>query len=454
VAAVLAARKVSADDVHLDGDILRMGAARAPVRATVVPPVAPGGQTGSAREIILRYPRPVTGADQFTSIFPTYSFLDVLLSEDRLSEGKAPPIPESAFKDKIVFVGLRLANTNENFTTPFGPGADIVGVELHATLAHNILTGVFMRRATAATDVALTMTVAMAAGLIAAMIPAVWATGAVLALAGAIGAWLTYEVGGGVWRAAVTPLVAAAVALFGGVAWQYLVEDRAKRQVKQLFGRYVSKDVIAQLMADPALARLGGQRREMTVLFSDIRNFTTATEAGTPEDVVTQLNEYFSAMVDVLFRHQGTLDKFVGDMVMGLFGAPLDDPKHADHAVAAALEMRAELARLNARWSAEGKPPVDIGIGINTGEMIAGNIGSQAIMSYTVIGDNVNLGARLESLNKEYKTRIIISDATRSRLTGNYPIRPLGDVIVKGKSKSVEIFEVQVPAPLVEVQTI
>jgi adenylate cyclase len=180
----------------------------------------------------------------------------------------------------------------------------------------------------------------------------------------------------------------------------------------------------------------------MTVLFSDIRGFTAATERGEPGEVVAQLNEYFGEMVPVLFRHRGTLDKFVGDMVMGLFGAPLADPDHADHAVAAALEMTSALDALNRQWQTEGKATVDIGIGINSGEMIAGNIGSAAIMSYTVIGDAVNLASRLESLNKDYGTRVIISEATRARLTTPVAVRPRGEVTVKGRTQSVVIHEV------------
>jgi adenylate cyclase len=206
--------------------------------------------------------------------------------------------------------------------------------------------------------------------------------------------------------------------------------------------------VYAHLMANPETAELGGNRRDMTVLFSDIRGFTAVTEKGDPEALVAQLNEYFTVMVDIVFRHHGTLDKFVGDMVMALFGAPMDDRDHAEHAVEAAVEMVQQLAALNRDWAAAGKPVLDIGIGINSGDMIAGNIGSSAVMSYTVIGDNVNLGARLESLNKDYASRIIISDATRIRLAGHYSLRPLGDVIVKGKSTPVAIFEVQVPSPL------
>ena len=150
-----------------------------------------------------------------------------------------------------------------------------------------------------------------------------------------------------------------------------------------------------------------------------------------------------SRMTEVLFAHRGTLDKFVGDMVMGLFGAPLADEDHAEHAVQTAVAMSRALDDLNRKWVSEGGMPLEIGIGINTGEMVAGNIGSDTIMSYTVIGDAVNLGARLESLNKDYWTRIIISEATRVRLRGQYDIHPLGDVLVKGKSQPVAIFEVK-----------
>jgi adenylate cyclase len=256
--------------------------------------------------------------------------------------------------------------------------------------------------------------------------------------------------GSGMWLNMVQPLAGIALALFSGTAYRYFVEDYQKRVVKRLFGRYVSKDVYEQLMAHPDRAELGGKRREMTVLFSDIRGFTTITEKGKPEELVAQLNEYFSRMVDIVFRHKGTVDKFVGDMVMALYGAPVDDPDHAEHAVAAAIDMVRELGDLNKAWAARGMSPLDIGIGINSGDMIAGNIGSSSIMSYTVIGDNVNLGSRLESLNKDYRTRIIISDATRIRLKGNHDIRPLGDVVVKGKSHPVAIFEIVVPAPIWE----
>jgi len=289
---------------------------------------------------------------------------------------------------------------------------------------------------------------ALVVGLLAAFLPFNGAApAALLVMCG----WTALAVGaftGGLWISMIEPLAAMGLALFSGTAYQYFVEGREKRKVKTLFGRYVSKDVYDQLLAHPERAELGGKRRDMTVLFSDIRGFTTVTEKGQPEELVAQLNEYFSRMVDVVFRHHGTVDKFVGDMVMALYGAPLDDPDHAEHAVEAAVDMVRELGELNRVWASQGRPQLDIGIGVNSGEMIAGNIGSSSIMSYTVIGDNVNLGARLESLNKDYKCRIIISDATRTRLKGVYDVQPLGDVIVKGKTRPVAIFQIRVPSPM------
>jgi adenylate cyclase len=291
---------------------------------------------------------------------------------------------------------------------------------------------------------------ALSIGMMAAFLPFTTAAFASLAVLGGY-TWLTVAAfKAGSWLNLVEPLTVGGLALFFGTAYQYFIEGKEKRKVAKLFGRYVSRDVYSQLMANPDQAELGGKRREMTVLFSDIRGFTTVTERGDPEELVSQLNEYFSRMVEIVFRNKGTVDKFVGDMVMALFSAPLDDPAHADNAVQAAVEMVKELGELNRGWLAKGMTQLDLGIGVNSGDMIAGNIGSSSIMSYTVIGDNVNLGARLESLNKDYKTRIIISEATRARLTGDYTTRPLGDVVVKGKSKAVQIFEVQVPSPLVE----
>jgi adenylate cyclase len=376
--------------------------------------------------------------------FTSYSFYDVFYSQQQIIEGHKPGVDPALFKDRLVIVGGSGEGLKEVFTTPFPEGA-INGPEVHANVIDGLLSGRAITPAPPWAGVALAAALALLVAGIGLRANA-WVTGlsaAVILLA--LGGFSLAQFARGTWIPVTVPTLALVLAFVGDLGWKYVVEGREKRQVKKLFSRYVSKDVYDQLVADPALAALGGARRNMTVLFSDVRGFTAMSEKGTPEEVVSQLNEYFSRMVQVVFDHRGTVDKFVGDMVMALFGAPLDDEDHAEHAVQAALAMTQALNELNVRWQAEGRPLLDIGIGVNTGDMVAGNIGSDTIMSYTVIGDAVNLGARLESLNKDYGTRIIISEATRSRLKGQYDIHPLGDVVVKGKSKPVAIFEVKTP---------
>ncbi|MBM3807855.1 MAG: adenylate/guanylate cyclase domain-containing protein [Acidimicrobiia bacterium] len=385
------------------------------------------------------YAMPTT--DSGAPALPTYSFYDVFYSQQQVIEGQPPGVDPARFKDRIVIVGATAAAVEDIFSTPFR--GDASGPEVHATIIDGLLRNRSIARAPAVIDVLLVVAAVVTVGVAGAFFNA-WLTGAVTVLFAVVLGWLSVMLfARGSWIPVVVPLIALALAYVGDLAWKYFVEGREKRQIKKLFSRYVSKDVYEQLVANPSLAALGGARRHMTVLFADIRGFTTMSEKGSPEDVVAQLNHWFTRMVAVVFAHRGTVDKFVGDMVMALYGAPLDDEDHADHAVQTALQMIATLHALNREWAAAGKTQLAIGIGINTGEMIAGNVGSESIMSYTVIGDAVNLGARLESLNKDYGTRIIISDATRRRLKGRYNLDPLGDVIVKGKTAPVAIFEVK-----------
>ena len=373
--------------------------------------------------------------------FQDFSFYNLFYSEQQILAGETPEIDPASFKDRVVVVSATASGTYEVQATPFGQG--ITGGEVHANLIDSFLRGRSITPLASGRAAALTVASALVVGLLGTMASVWLLAGAALVLAAVI-VWAGVSFfAAGVWLPLVGPLTAIGLAFVGQLSWQYFVEGREKRQVKRLFARYVPKDVYEQLMVDPTRAALGGKRRSMTVLFSDVRGFTAMSEKASPEDVVNQLNEYFSRMVQVLFDHRGTLDKFVGDMVMGLFGAPLDDEEHAEHAVQAALAMSRELDALNAEWQQQGRPTLDIGIGISTGEMVAGNIGSETIMSYTVIGDTVNLGARLESLNKDYGTRIIISEATHAALKGRYDVHPLGEVVVKGKSRPVAIYEVK-----------
>lgn len=370
-----------------------------------------------------------------------HSFYTLFVSEQQILSGVPPEIDPALFKDKIVVVGATASGTHEVQATPFEQG--ITGGAVHASLIDAMVHGRTIEPAATRLDTGLTGVLAVMVGGLGSL-AGIWPLAAAAVVMGVGLTWASVNIfANGTWFALVQPLVAVGLAFGGQLAWQYFVEGREKRQVKRLFSRYVPRDVYEQLLADPERAALGGRRRTMTVLFSDVRGFTAMSERSTPEEVVAQLNEYFSRMVDVLFAHRGTLDKFVGDMVMGLFGAPVDDADHAEHAVQAALAMTRALDALNREWAAAGRPVLDIGIGISTGDMVAGNIGSESIMSYTVIGDTVNLGARLESLNKDFGTRIIISEATKAALKGQYDIRPLGDVVVKGKSRPVAIYEVK-----------
>ena len=445
VAAALVAGGIRPEEVVLEGRTIRVRDRAIPLVAERVPDWNDASKSHDQLTMLINYKAPaiVNGARPYTS----YEIRDLLVSQEQLNAGVAPVVDPSVFKDKVVFVGLTASGLRDVFTTPFGEGV-MPGIQLHASMADSILSNQFIRPAPDRARILGTIAVALLIALMATTLPYAAAAAGALAVTGG---WLMLSVAvfrGGLWLNMSQPMIAGAVALFAGTAYQYFVEGAEKRAVKKLFGRYVSKDVYQQLIANPELAELGGKRRDMSVLFSDIRGFTTVTEKGDPEELVAMLNEYFSRMVDIVFRQHGTVDKFVGDMVMALFGAPLDDEAHAEHAVATAVQMVRELGELNRKWLAEGRPQLDIGVGVNSGGMIAGNIGSSSIMSYTVIGDNVNLGARLESLNKDYHTRIIISDATRSLLRGDYDIRPLGDVIVKGKTRPVAIFEVIVPSPL------
>jgi adenylate cyclase len=439
LAAALRSAGIKPSEVSVEGRVLRAGDRQMPLEWRSVN--HPGGSYSYLWGLI-NFRGPALLADLKSRPYPTYSFFDLLYSEQQLVSAQKPDVDPSAFRDKIVFVGVSASGLHDAFETPFA-GGKMPGIQVHASVADDFLSNRFMRPESRGLRIGMVMALALLVGVAAAIVPAWWAAAIFAAIIGAFVVGATRQFAGGTWINITQPAFASSLALFGGVGYQYFFEGREKRKMKRLFGQYVSRDVYEQLVANPNLARLGGQRRQMTVLFSDIRGFTTVSERGQPEDIVAILNEYFTRMVDIVFAHKGTLDKFVGDMVMALFGAPLDDPNHAEHAVDAALEMIRELDRLNQKWAAEGRTPLDIGIGISTGPMIAGNIGSEAIMSYTVIGDAVNLGARLESLNKEYGTRIIISEATRQALGDRYQLRPLGTVVVKGKTRPVEIFEVK-----------
>jgi len=230
---------------------------------------------------------------------------------------------------------------------------------------------------------------------------------------------------------------------------KFFFEEKKAKEIRLMFSSYVSPKIVEVLINNPDKANLGGERKVVTVLFADLMGFTSLSEKKLPEEVVEFLNEYFKEMTDIIFKWDGTLDKFVGDEIMAFWGAPVDQPDHAERAVRCALDMIDSLSRMQEKWIKEGKDFLNCGIGINTGEVLIGNIGAAGKkMDYTIIGDNVNLASRVEKLTRNYGVKIILTEFTKNylenmitrELIGHYELRSLEAVKVKGKEKEVEIF--------------
>jgi adenylate cyclase len=223
--------------------------------------------------------------------------------------------------------------------------------------------------------------------------------------------------------------------------FKYLTEERKKKYLRSTFSKYVSPAIVDEILKHPKNIELGGKKQHMTVFFSDVRGFTTISEKLDPQKLSEVLNRYLTPMTQIVFSNNGTLDKYMGDAVMAFFGAPISDPHHAKYACRCALQSLAELKKIQKQFAAEGLPEIDIGIGINTGDMSVGNMGSDIVRNYTIMGDAVNLGSRLEGINKEYGTRIIISQFTYEEVKNSFTCREIDRVRVKGKLEPVHIYE-------------
>jgi adenylate cyclase len=370
-----------------------------------------------------------------------YSVWRVFNSALAYENGQKPEIPPEAFKDKIVLIGATAAGASDVRANAFSP--TFPGVEIHATVIDNLLQGDFLRAAPRRwTPAAILLLALLMAGLVylfrSALLYTLLALLAGLAyFAGACGLFRNHNL----WVPMAGPLAAGVVAFTGSTLTRYATEGREKRKYRKTLLKYLSPQLVATIMQDFNWASLRAEKRNLTVLFSDIRGFTSISEKLPPEGVVATLNEHLNMMVSVIFKHHGTLDKFIGDCVMAFWGAPLAQPNHAELAARAALDMIEGLEKLNRKWQSEGRPTLKIGVGINTGEMLFGNIGSEQRMDFTVIGDNVNLGARLENATKELHATIVVSDATYQQIRDKAQARPLGEISVKGKAHKILVYE-------------
>lgn len=364
--------------------------------------------------------------------FPHYSITDIL-------HGR---IPGGTFRDKIVLVGATAVGIYDLRVTPFS--AAYPGVEIHATVIDNILHRSFLTASslTRFIDVCAIILCGLIIGL---AIPRMRPIPGMLAAIGVLTTFVALNffifLKFNTWLNLVYPFLTMILIYLGITIYHYFREERERKQIRNAFQYYLTASVINEMLKDPSKLKLGGDRKDLTVLFSDIRGFTTISERLTPEDLVALLNEYLTAMTNQVFAYGGLLDKYMGDAIMAVFGAPLDQPDHALRACRTALGMMTELRQLKDKWAREGRPVFDIGIGINSGDMVVGNMGSEMRFDYTVMGDMVNLGSRLEGINKEYGTGIIISEFTYEMVQKEMCCRELDAVRVKGKNQPVKIFE-------------
>ncbi len=367
-----------------------------------------------------------------------YSMIDVL---DRT-------VPPQTFKDKIVLLGPTALGIGDIRATPYQ--ADSMGVEIHANVIDNILHNTepglgFLKRGVREEMIDLVFLLAFGLGLGYAFghaRPVTSTLVAILALV-AFGA-VVYEAFArfSLWLSFVLP-AGVLVANYAAVtSFRMIFEEREKRKIRHAFGQYVAPGVIALLEQDPQrYFKPGGELRELTIMFSDIRSFTTIAEDMTPDELVSVLNEYLSEMTDVLFKSWGTLDKYIGDALMAFWNSPYPQEEHAIRGASCALNMLTRLEQMNTAWAAAGKKQLKIGIGINTGPVNVGNMGSEKRLSWTVMGDHVNLASRLEGLTKEYHCRVIVSEFTYEQIRSGFVCRELDRIRVKGKMQPVAIYE-------------
>jgi adenylate cyclase len=364
---------------------------------------------------------------------PTVSAADVI----------AGRLPAGALAGQLVFVGVTETGVADLRATPLDPV--LPGVEIHATCAANALEGKFLARDSRTLGIemgAIGLLPLLLALMLAAVPSTLWGLGGFsLLAAGYLGTNFYLFSSQRLDLSIAYPLMPLALAYLGGEAYRNLVVERKGRYLKRAFSSYVSPDLVRQIEKDPDKLVLGGEQRELSILFSDIRGFTTFSESLTPPELVTLLNEYLSPMTRIVLDEQGTLDKFIGDAVMALFNAPLDVPDHATRACAAAVRMLEELTALNAGFAGRGMHTIDIGIGINTGLAVVGNMGADIRFDYTAIGDSVNLASRLEGLNKYYGSHILVSEDTRKQVSDSrFTFREVDRVAVKGKQQPIVMY--------------
>jgi adenylate cyclase len=347
-----------------------------------------------------------------------------------LARSGTEPDPDNPFRDRLVMVGATFVESRDFFPTPTGL---MSGVEIQAHMVNTLLSRRTLLPPPWYLNVALLTAVCVSISVLSLWLRPAWLGLVGLALvAGLVAASYEAYTRGGYWLDFLAPLLGT-LAYLQGAHWV------RRRRLRSAFGQYVSPQVMDQVLRTGT--SLGGEVRRVTVLMSDLRGFTTISERLPPETVSEMMNEYFTAMVDVILAHRGLVQDFIGDAIMAVYGAPLDDPQHCWHAARTAIGMHAALAALNHRWEAEGRGPLAMGIAVHTGPAFAGTLGAPRKKKYAVLGDTVNLTSRMEGLNRDLGTGILISGAVLAVLRDRTVVRDRGSVAVKGRTEPVEIHE-------------
>jgi adenylate cyclase len=371
--------------------------------------------------------------DGVAGTFPTYSLADVV--QHRLDPRE--------FRDRLVMIGLTAPGLSGSALTPLQE-ARFPGVEIHANMIDDILYQHFIRRGLHEylADIAFIILFSLGAGVLISILSPLRAT-AFMGGSLFLFFWLTDYLFGHyrIWIADFLPMATLSVTYAGIVSYRFFFEEGEKKKVRATFSQYMHPGLIKQMLTSPEGVRLGGEEKELTALFADIRGFTTLSESLTPTQLVDLLNEYLSEMTELIFKNWGTLDKYIGDAIMAFWGAPYPQTDSAIRACRTGLEMLQAVPRLQTRWQARGVPPLDIGIGINSGPMLVGNMGSKRRFNFTVMGDSVNQASRLEGLNPKFGTHLIISEGTFLQVKDQVVARELDLIRVKGKMQPVKVYE-------------
>jgi len=349
---------------------------------------------------------------------------------------------QQAFSNKIVIVGATAMGIFDIRNTPFGLMA---GPEVEATFIQNVIDGIVPRQAGWHLIFGI-VSILLTGGILVIVMKRASQVVSFLSALVLVSFYITFQRYLFSSRHLLIDVLYPAIAIilvYGGIAfYKYLTETKQKQFIQGAFGQYLSPAVIEQIVADPSKLSLGGARKEMTAFFSDVAGFSTISESLTPEELVQLLNDYLTEMSDILMELNGTVDKFEGDAIIAFFGAPLDDSNHAVNCVKAALRMQERLEEMRQEWAKEGKALLRMRIGINTGSIVVGNMGSKSRMDYTMMGDAVNLAARLEGANKPYGTETMVSHYTYEVCKNDFEFRKLDSLQVVGKSEVITVYEV------------